>query len=268
MEPINATVHVQADRIDVWSPTQDQSLAVQLAASQAGYDPKDVYAHTTFLGGAFGGGGGGSTSVTRQATEISKQLNRPVKVIWAREEDIAQDNQRAPNFNRFAAALGENGLPEALFTRSVHIAKDGVPLFGMASRPDYTISNMPYNVPNRHHERNTAKSNIPVATHRAPSANQNVFMIESFVDEMAIAGGWNPLEWRIKMTGHQEEWQHVLRTLKEKSGFRTDLPKGEGMGVAIVHTDDSFVGCCATVTVSRRGRLIVEKVVIVVDSAT
>src|SRR5215212_1842230 len=57
MEPINATVHVQADRVDVWSPTQDQSSAVTLVAEQLGRDPKDVYAHTMFLGGGFGGYG-------------------------------------------------------------------------------------------------------------------------------------------------------------------------------------------------------------------
>ncbi|MGE0294994.1 MAG: molybdopterin cofactor-binding domain-containing protein, partial [Hyphomonadaceae bacterium] len=96
MEPINATASVTPERVDVWSPTQDQSVALQLAASQAGRDTKDVYVHTVFLGGGFGGNGAGGTAVTRQATELSKQLGRPVKVIWSREEDIAQDKQRPP----------------------------------------------------------------------------------------------------------------------------------------------------------------------------
>jgi isoquinoline 1-oxidoreductase beta subunit len=61
MEPINATVHVQGDRVDVWSPTQDQSAAITLVADQLGVDPKTVYAHTMFLGGGFGGNGGGGT---------------------------------------------------------------------------------------------------------------------------------------------------------------------------------------------------------------
>ena len=94
MEPINATVHVQPDRVDVWSPTQDQSAAILLVADQLKVDPKTVYAHTMFLGGGFGGNGGGGTGVTRQAAEISKQVGKPVKVIWSREEDLAQDKQR------------------------------------------------------------------------------------------------------------------------------------------------------------------------------
>jgi isoquinoline 1-oxidoreductase beta subunit len=92
------------------------------------------------------------------------------------------------------------------------------------------------------------------------------FMAESFVDEMAIAGGWDPLEWRIKMTEGMDDWQLVLKTLKEKSGFRTDLPKGEGMGVAVVESHGTIAAACATVTVSRRGRLNIEKMLVVLDA--
>jgi isoquinoline 1-oxidoreductase beta subunit len=265
MEPINATVSVTDKRIDVWSPTQDQSVALMLAADQAGRDPQDVFVHTVFLGGGFGGGGGGNTAVTRQATELSRRLKRPVQVIWSREEDIAQDKQRPPNVTRFSAALGERGLPAAWFTRSVWFTQDGSPRVGGAMA-DYAIGNMPYRVPNRQHERHNGRTHIPTATHRAPGANQHGFMTESFVDEVALAGGWNPLDWRIEMTRGMEDWQLVLRTLKEKSGFRTDLPKGEGMGVAVVESHGSIVAACATVSVSRRGALTVDKVVLVVDS--
>jgi isoquinoline 1-oxidoreductase beta subunit len=265
MEPINATVSVTDARVDVWSPTQDQSVALMLAADQAKRDPKDVFVHTVFLGGGFGGGGGGNTAVTRQATELSRQLQRPVKVIWSREEDIAQDKQRPPNMTRFSAALGDDGLPTAWFSRSVWFTQDGMQQIGSA-RADYAIGNMPYKVPNRRHERHTGKTHIPTATHRAPGANQHGFMTESFVDEAAIAAGWNPLDWRIEMTRGMEDWQLVLRTLQEKSGFRTDLPKGEGMGVAIVESHGSIAAACATVAVSRRGALTVEKVVLVIDS--
>ncbi len=265
MEPINATVSVTPERVDVWSPTQDQSVALQLAADQAGRDPKDVYVHTVFLGGGFGGNGGGATAVTRQATELSKQLKRPVKVIWSREEDMAQDKQRPPNVTRLTAALRPDGLPYAWTTRSLWFTPEGVERVGPATA-DYAISNMPYQVPNRRHERVNAKGHIPVATHRAPGNNQHGFMTECFVDEVAIAGGIDPLEWRLRMTQGLDDWRLVLRTLKEKSGFRTDLPKGQGMGVAIVEDHGSICAACATVRVSPEGKLAVEKVVIVIDS--
>ncbi len=265
MEPINATVHVQADRVDVWSPTQDQSAAITLVADQLKVDPKTVYAHTMFLGGGFGGNGAGGTGVTRQAAEISKQVGKPVKVIWSREEDIAQDKQRPLAVAKLSAAIGDDGLPTALFTRAAWFIQDGNARVGSASA-DYGIYNMPYKVPHRHHERHDAKTHIPSSTHRAPGANQLGFMAESFVDEMAIAGGWDPLEWRLKMTEGLPDWQLVLRTLKEKAGFRTDLPKGEGMGVAVVELHGTIAAACATVTVSRRGRLEIEKVLVVLDA--
>ena len=266
MEPINATVSVTPNRVDVWSPTQDQSVALQLAADQAGVDPAKVFVHTVFLGGGFGGNGAGGTAVTRQATELSKRLGRPVKVIWSREEDIAQDKQRPPNVTRFWATLSnESRLPSYWLTRSLWYTPDGIERVGPATA-DYAISNMPYQVENRRHERINAKAHMPVATHRAPGTNQHCFMTECFVDEVALAGGWDPLEWRLRLTSGLADWQLVLRTLKEKSGFRTDLPRGRGMGVAVVEDHGSISGACATVSVTRSGELTVEKVVIVVDS--
>lgn len=265
MEPINATVHVQRDRVDVWSPTQDQSAAVLLVADQLKVDPKTVYAHTMFLGGGFGGNGGGGTGVTRQAAEISKQIGKPVKVIWSREEDLAQDKQRPLGVAKLRAAIGDNGLPTAIFTRAAWFIQDGNARVGSASA-DYGIYNMPYKFPHRHHERHDLKTHIPSSTHRAPGANQLGFMAESFVDEMAIAGGWDPLEWRIKMTEGLHDWQLVFKTLKQHAGFRTDLPKGEGMGVAAIESHGTIAAACATVTVSRRGRLNIEKVLVVLDA--
>jgi isoquinoline 1-oxidoreductase subunit beta len=265
MEPINATVHVQADRVDVWSPTQAQDAAVLLVADQLGRDPKDVYAHTMFLGGGFGGNGAGGTAVTRQAAEISKQVGKPVKVVWTREEDIAQDKARPLHMARLTASLNDKGLPEAIVTRAVWAPIGGVDRWSGFLVGDYGIANMPYVIPNRQHERTSMNTHVPSSTHRAPGANQTGFMTESFVDEIAIAGGWNPLDWRIEMTKGKPDWQLVLNTLKEKSGFRTDLPKGEGMGVAVVESHGTIAGACATVTVSRRGQLTVEKVVVVLD---
>jgi isoquinoline 1-oxidoreductase subunit beta len=265
MEPINATVSVTDDRIDVWSPTQDQAVPLILVADQLQRDPREVYVHTPFIGGAFGGGGGGRTAVTRQAAELSRQVGRPVKVIWTREEDIMQDKQRAPVHARLKAGLGENGLPKAFFSRAVWFTRGAARRIG-PSTADYSISTMPYLVPNRRHERHNVSAHIPTTTHRGPGANQNGFIIEQFVDEMALAGDWDPLAWRLEMTKGLEPWQRVLKKLKEVSGFTTDLPRGEGMGIAIVEDHNSICSACATVTVSRRGQLNIEKVVLVINS--
>lgn len=265
MEPINATVSVTDERVDVWSPTQDQSAPIRIVADQLGRDPQDIHVHTPFIGGAFGGNGGGATAVTRQAAELSRQLKRPVKVIWSREEDIMQDKQRPPVYTRMVAALNTEGLPDAFFSRAVWFTLGGQERIGPATA-DYSVGTMPYLVPNRRHERHNVAAHIPTATHRAPGANQNGFMIEQFVDEMALAGGWDPLEWRLEMTKGLEPWQRVLLKLKEVSGYSTELPRGQGMGLAVIEDHGSISGACATVSVSRAGRLTVEKVVLVMNS--
>jgi isoquinoline 1-oxidoreductase beta subunit len=188
-----------------------------------------------------------------------------VKVIWSREEDIAQDKQRPPVHLRLAAALDARGLPEALHSRAAWFTKGGAERVAGATA-DVAISTLPYRIPHRRHERHSVAAHVPDATHRAPGNNQNGFAIEQFVDEMALAGGWDPLEWRLEMTRGLEPWQRVLRKLKEVAGFRTDLPRGRGMGVAVLEDHDSFCAVCATVDVSRRGELRVEKLVIVVNS--
>jgi len=254
MSPPAAVANVTPQRIDVWSFTQNVAATLLLAAQQAGRDPKDVYVHGTYQGGAFGNGNG--TDVSRQAVEVSKQIGKPVKVVWTREEDITQARSRPPIWARFQAVLGPNGLPTALLARSVGETKN--PAYA-----DRGIANIAYTVPNFRFERHVVPSNIPVGPNRAPGNNNNGFTIEQFVDEMALAGGWDPIDWRLKMTEGNERWQRVLKKLKEVSGYTTKLPRGQGMGIAVVEAHGSTVGICATVEVSRRGALFIDKILVV-----
>jgi isoquinoline 1-oxidoreductase beta subunit len=269
MEPINATVHVQADRVDVWSPMQNQATPIAVVADELGISTKNVYTNSVMIGGAFGGNGGGNTAVTRQAAAISQQFKRPAKVIWSREEDIRQDKQRPPHHIRMQASLGANGLPEAYYSNAVWFPFQGVEKMGPAFA-DATIMDMPYVIANRRHEKHDYDCHIPSATHRGPGVNQNTFISEQFADQMAIAGGWDPLEWRLEMTKNHpkesEPWQRILKKMKEVSGFTTDLPKGQGMGIAMAKDHGSYAASCATVSVSKRGALVIEKIVIVHNS--
>ena len=254
MSPPAAVANVTAERVDVWSISQNVAATLRLAADQAGRDPKDVYVHATYQGGGFGLGS--AVDTPRQAVEISKQIGKPVMVIWTREENVLQARSRPPIWAKFQAVLGEDGLPTALLNRSV--GETQVPAYA-----ERGIADVAYKVPNFRFERHIVDSHIPVGPNRAPGNNSNGFTLEQFVDEMAIAGGWDPLEWRIKMTEGNERWQRVLLKMKEISGFTTKLPKGQGMGVAVVESHGSVVGVCATVEVSRRGVLTIEKMQVV-----
>jgi isoquinoline 1-oxidoreductase beta subunit len=176
-----------------------------------------------------------------------------------------QDKQRPPVHTRLSAALGDDGLPIAFHSRAVWFTRDAAESHGPATA-DVAIGTMPYLVANRRHERHNVAAHIPTATHRAPGVNQNGFIIEQFADEMALAGDWDPLEWRLEMTKGLEPWQRVLQKLQEVGGFTTQLPRGEGMGIAVVEDHASICGACATVSVSRRGELRTEKIVLVMNS--
>jgi isoquinoline 1-oxidoreductase beta subunit len=224
-------------------------------------DAGNVFVHTAFLGGAFGGGGSGNTPVTRQATHLSSELGRPVKVVWSREQDVMHDSARAWTAVRFTAAIGSDGLPSAWHTRISSPRPAGAGWY----YPKFDIANMAYQVLNRHHEAIQVADHIPTATHRAPGTNQNDFMVDGFIDEVALAGGWDPLEWRLKLAEGLPSETLVLSTLKEKTGFTTDLPRGTGMGISAGWDHGTFCGACATVSVSRRGQLWIENIVHVID---
>jgi isoquinoline 1-oxidoreductase beta subunit len=257
MMPPCAVADVKEDRVDIWTFTQDIGRSLSEVADQLGRDTQTVFLHQTYLGGGFGGGY--NMDVHRQAAAISAAVGKPVKVIRSREEDIAQDSQRPPIWATYKAALRDDGLPQALVTHVV--GEEKFPAFTQRG-----VASMPYLVPNRRHEYSVVQNHIPIGYHRAPGANSNGFMVEQMADELAQAGGWDPLEWRIKMTEGNEPWQRVLLAMKEKSGWTTDMGGGEGMGCAVVESHGTIAGCVATVEVSRRGQIYVDRLQYFVNS--
>ena len=254
MEPMNCTVSIADNRVDVFLGAQSPHRALTSVADQLGVDTSIVFVHNHFLGGGFGSGGGLGP---RPAAEIASQVGRPVKMLWSREEDLMQDQQRAMAMARFSAALGPNGMPEALFTRSASDDHRSA----MVRAREFVA----FNLLNEHYEDHKVKGHLPVTWLRSTTSGQWGFGIDSFTDEMALAGGWDPLEFRIELTKHLPDWQVVWGILKDHSGFTTDLPRGEGMGVAASETHGTICAQCQTVTISRRGQLRLEKVVAVVD---
>ncbi|MDE0784032.1 MAG: molybdopterin-dependent oxidoreductase [Planktomarina sp.] len=257
MMPPCAVADVTADRCDIWTFTQDIARSLNETADQLGRDTKNVHLHQTYLGGGFGGGY--NMDVHRQAAAISAEIGRPVKVIRSREEDIAQDSQRPPIWGTYQAALGDDGLPVALTTHIV--GEEKMPAFTQRS-----VADMPYIVANRRHEYSSVKSHIPIGYHRAPGANANGFVIEQMADELAQAGSWDPLDWRLKLTEGNEPVQRVLLAMKEKSGWKTDLGPGVGMGLALVESHGTVSGCVATVEISRRGQIFIDRLQYFINS--
>jgi isoquinoline 1-oxidoreductase beta subunit len=269
MEPLNATVNLQPNRLDVWVGTQDAEAALEAAARASGLKPEQIYIHNAFLGGGFGRRD--ANDEIAQAIAIAKVVKRPVKLIWTREEDTRQDKFRPHAVVGFKAAANADGMPIAWSTRVVTssiFASVGIPFPANEVEPpavDGLVSNG-YNVPNMRVESLVRNTHLPVWFYRAPGANQHTFAVESFLDEIASASGLDPYQMRRKLLEGKPDWLKVLDTAAEKGDWGKPLPKGSGLGIAICTFTDSLCAQVAEVTVKPSGQVKVNRVTVALDT--
>jgi isoquinoline 1-oxidoreductase beta subunit len=269
LEPLNATVHLQPDRLDVWVGTQDAEGALGAAAKASGLKPEQVYIHNAFLGGGFGRRDASDEIV--QAIAIAKAVKRPVKLIWTREEDTRQDKFRPHAVVGFKAVTDSTGMPTAWSMRVV--TSSIFKWYGVPFPPDKAepmavdgLESNGYNVPNTRVEVHIINTHLPVWFYRAPGGNQNIFAIESFLDEIASASGIDPYQMRRKLLQEKPDWLKVLDTAAEKGDWSKPLPKGSGRGIAICNFTDSLCAQVAEVTVKPNGAVKVNRVTVALDT--
>ncbi len=263
MEPLNAIAHVQADRVDVWVGTQNADVALTFAAQASGVKPENVYIHNTFSGGGFGRRLG-PDEVT-QAVAVSKVVGKPVKLVWTREEEIRQGRYRTQAAIRFKAGFAPDGSPIALDMRnSAGSSNPGAARNGLDPQTTQGLVNTAYKLPNYRVVSILKNTHVPLGPWRAPGHSQNVFFMESFIDEMAHAAGKDPVALRRELLAHRPDFQQVLDLLVEKGDWGKPMPRGKGRGVAVHESYDSIVGMIAEVAVTN-GEVKVERVVIACD---
>ncbi|WP_189045964.1 xanthine dehydrogenase family protein molybdopterin-binding subunit [Aliidongia dinghuensis] len=268
MEPLNATVHVQADRLDAWIGTQDPDGALQRAATAAGMKPEQVFIHNCFLGGGFGRRA--INDELTQAVIVAKAVGQPVKLVWTREEDMQHDRYRPQAAIRFKAGFGGDGMPVAWDMRTAvgsisrSLGRDPV-TSGVEPSAVEGLANVPYAVANLNVDCILKNTHVPVMFWRSVGSSQNAFALESFVDEMAVAAGKDPYEFRRALLAGQPDFLKVLDTLAEKGDWSKKLPAGQGRGIAIHESFGTIVGEIVEVAVSPKGEIKVPRVVAVVD---
>ena len=263
MEPLNATAHVQADRVDVWVGTQNADLALTFAAQASGVKPENVHVHNTFSGGGFGRRL--RPDEVAQAVAVSKAVGKPVKLIWTREEEIRQGRYRTQAAIRFKAGFAADGTPIALDMRnSAGSANPQAVRDGLDPQTTQGLINTAYKLPNYRVVSIMKNTHVPLGPWRAPGHSQNVFFMESFIDEMAYASGKDPVAIRRELLAHRPDFQRVLDVLVEKGDWGKPMPRGKGRGVAVHESYDSIVGMIAEVAVTN-GAVKVERVVIACD---
>jgi isoquinoline 1-oxidoreductase subunit beta len=269
MEPMNATVNLQPDRLDVWVGTQDAEAALGAAARFSGLKPEQVHIHNAFLGGGFGRRD--ANDDIAQAIAIAKVVKQPVKLVWTREEDTRQDRFRPHAVVGFKAAVDAKGMPIAWSMRVVTSSifqTVGIPFPADKAEPPAvdTLDSNGYEVPNTRVEVLLKNTHLPVWFYRAPGGNQHVFAIESFLDEIASASGIDPYQMRRKLLRGKPDWLKVLDSAAEKGDWGKPLPRGSGRGIAICTFTDSLCAQVAEVTVKPDGHLKVNRVTVALDT--
>jgi isoquinoline 1-oxidoreductase subunit beta len=269
MEPLNATVHLQPDRVDVWVGTQAADEATDAAAKASGLEEEQVYVHNGFVGGGFGRRDASDEII--QAIQIARVVQKPVKLIWTREEDTRQDKFRPHAVVAFKAAAGADGMPTAWSMRVVTSsiwASVGrkPPANGPEPQAVAGLRDNGYKVLNTRVEALIKNTHLPVWFWRAPGANQHVFALESFLDEIASASGLDPYQVRRKLLEGKPDWLKVLDTAAEKGDWGKPLPRGTGRGIAICEDTDSLCAQVAEVTVRPNGDVKVNRVTVALDT--
>ncbi|MGC2715921.1 MAG: molybdopterin cofactor-binding domain-containing protein, partial [Pseudolabrys sp.] len=268
MEPLNATVHLQPDKLEVWLGSQTPMGTIRQAAAASGLKPEQIVIHNCFLGGGFG-----RRSINdemRQAILVAKEVGKPVKLVWTREEDMTQDRYRPQAAVRMKAALGSDGTPTAFdakiavgsILRSTGINKVEN---GIEAQAVEGFANIPYAIPNVRVGCMLKNTHVPVMFWRSVGSSQNAFFVESYIDELAQAAGQDPYKFRRTLLAGKSDFLGVLDTIAEKSDWGKPLGQGRGRGIAIHECYGSIIGQVAEVTVSQKGEVKVDRVVAAVD---
>jgi len=272
MEPMNCTVHMRWDACEIWIGSQAVARVQAMAAKAAGLPPEKVIVHNHLVGGGFGRRLEADGAV--RAVEIAKHVDGPVKVVWTREEDIQHDMYRPYWFDRISAGLNEQGRPVAWknrFAGSSVIARWLPPGFKDGLDPDSTEGaiDLVYDLPNFHVEFVRAEPpGIPTAFWRSVGPSHNVFVTESFIDELAAAAKQDAVAYRRALLDKSPRARAVLDLAAEKAGWGQALPKGSGRGVSLQSAFGSYQAYVAEVEVSKQGTVRVRRVVCAVDCGT
>ncbi len=269
MEPVNATVHLTPDSCEIWTGTQVMTRVQSEAAKAAGLPPEKVIVNNHLLGGGFGRKLEADMVVA--AVRIAKHVDGPVKVVWTREEDIQHDVYRPVYRDTIAATLSGGKIAgwkyrvsgSSIMARWFPAGFDkGVDIDGVDSAID-----IPYDIPHLQVEFVRAEPPAVVTGFwRGVGPNNNVFAIESFMDELARKAGKDPIDFRRSMLANQPRFLAALNLAAEKSNWGEPLPARVGRGVCLQPSFASFIATVVEAEVDEYGEVILRRVTSAVDT--
>jgi isoquinoline 1-oxidoreductase beta subunit len=269
MEPMNCTVHVTPTSCEVWVGIQVLSRAQAAAAKLTGLPLDKVTVHNHLIGGGFGRRL--ETDGVEKSVLIAKRVDGPVKVVWTREEDIQHDVYRPVYLDRLSASVSNGRIVgwKHRITGSAIIARWLPPAFQKGIDIDAIDSgaDIPYDIPNLRVEyvRDEPPA-VPTGFWRGVGPNNNVFAIESFMDELAKKANVDPVAFRHAHLEKAPRFQAVLKLAAEKAGWGTPGAARSGRGVSLSGAFGSFIATVVEAEVDEQGEVRLSRVVSAVDS--
>ncbi|SDW11718.1 xanthine dehydrogenase family protein molybdopterin-binding subunit [Lysobacter enzymogenes] len=257
MEPLNCTVKIDADRCEIWTGTQFQTMDQGVAAKITGLAPEQVQIHTTFLGGGFGRRATPSSDFVSEAVHVAKAAGKPVKTVWSREDDVRGGYYRPMYLQRARIGLDAQGRPvawkhvmvgQSIITGSPFekaLVKNGIDSTSVEG-----VADSPYlrDIGDRFVELHSPQTGIPVLWWRSVGHSYNAFVMESLIDEAAHAAGRDPVEYRRSLLGAHPRHLAALNLVAEKAGWGGKLPAGRARGVAVHESFGSYIAQVAEVS--------------------
>jgi len=268
MEPINCTVHVKADSAQIWVGTQVPARARDAAAKVLGLATEKVTLTGYYLGGGFGRRL--ETDYVEQAAAIALQVKAPVKVTWSREEDIRQGIFRGAYAHSVAASLDERGYPVAIAHKIAgpsNLARwaPGALKEGLDGNSAEGSIQFAYDLANYRSEFVREDGPIVTGFWRGVGATRNLLVLETFIDELAIRAGQDPLNYRLALLTRNDRARQVVMRAAELASWHEPLPPGRGRGIALLYAWGTYMAQVVDLTVGELGDISVQRVVCVVD---
>lgn len=264
MEPGNCTADYRGTSCELWAPTQVPQDCRDSVAAAVGLDPDQVKVNVTLMGGGFGRRLEHDYAV--EAALVSKAISAPVKVIWTREDDMRFSTYRPASLHQLTATLDGTGFPVALTHRLISPSisgQKGQPVPNGVD-PDLPDEAGPvYGIPNYLIEYMMTETAVPLGWMRSVYALQAAFALESFIDELAVAAGKDPLQYRLHLLAKDQDlpyftttWKTarmrgVLQLVAEKAGSDKPLPPGRYRGVACFGCFSSYMAEVVEITMEK-----------------
>ena len=294
MEPPVAVAEYRDGRVLAWAPSQNPQAVQETIAGVLGIKKEDVICHVTLLGGGFGRKS--KPDQVAEAAVLSKQLGKPVKVVWSREDDVHFDFFHSVAALYMKAAVGSDGKPTAWLQRTVY-PPIGSTFDTKATYADDEMglgwNNLPFDIPNHRAENGPADYHVRIGWLRSVANIYHAFAIHSFADELAHNARKDSVEYLLDLIGPPRivpldlkgdeaeddktypldtaRLRRVVEMAAEKSGWArrsTKLGKGRGLGIAAHRSFLTYVATVVEVEVDSKGQVHIPNVWTAVDAGT